>query len=100
MLSLNSFVAVAGASPRTKIATARASAWGSLAAGAAVTVTTGDPVYALTLAWALAAVAADGGISARDAIDESRLATVSRDAARAAKSLVAVAALVAFAEAF
>jgi hypothetical protein len=100
VLSLNSFVAVAGASPRTKIATARASAWGSLAAGAAVTVTTGDPVYALTLAWALAAVAADGGKSARDAVDESRLATISRDAARAAKSLVAVAALVAFAEVF
>ena len=36
-----------------------ASAWVSLAAGATVTVTSGDPVYALTLAWALAAVAAD-----------------------------------------
>ena len=58
------FVAVAGASPRTKITTARASAWVSLAAGATVTVTSGDPVYALTLAWALAAVAADGGKSA------------------------------------
>lgn len=100
VLSLNSFVAVAGASPRTKITTARASAWVSLAAGATVTVTSGDPVYALTLAWALAAVAADGGKSATETIDESRLANVSRDAARAARSLVAVAALVAFAKVF
>lgn len=100
VLSLNSFVAVAGASPRTKITTARASAWASLAAGATVTVTSGDPVYALTLAWALAAVAADGGKSATETIDESRLANVSRDAARAARSLVAVAALVAFAKVF
>ena len=80
VLSLNSFAAVAGASPRTKITTARASAWVSLAAGTTVTVTSGDPVYALTLAWALRRWRRWRESSHGDYRAPSRLANASRDA--------------------
>ena len=57
-MNLNSLVAVAGVAPHKQLSIAFASVYGAGALGAWVTLTTLDPLYALVLAWALAAVAA------------------------------------------
>jgi len=61
--------------------------------GAAVTCGTGDPVYAAVLAWALAAVAADGGRRAKDTLGEVPLLALTHSAAVAARGLAALAAV-------
>ena len=59
LVNMNSFVAKTCALD-TQLAVAFLSSFGAAALGCAVTLRTGDPVYACVIAWALSAVAAKG----------------------------------------
>ncbi|EOD08410.1 hypothetical protein EMIHUDRAFT_465598 [Emiliania huxleyi CCMP1516] len=75
-----------------KEAAASASVVAAVAAAAYVTATTRDPVFAAVIAWALAAVAADGAKSARGLVAEAtldRVRSVARVGCGAAVLLVA-----------
>lgn len=93
VVNLNSLVAVAGAAPHAQLSIAFASVWGAAALGVAVALGTGDAVFAATLAWALAAVASDGGTRTREVMGETPLWALSHGAAWAARALAAASAV-------
>jgi len=99
LVNLNSHVAKTCA-PDTQLATAFLSAFGAGGLGAAVTLTTGDPVYALVIAWALTAVASDGGKRTTETLADVPLKALTKAArwgARAALASVVVSQMPAFA---
>lgn len=65
LVNLHNWLARRGTPLRQKEAAVYASVAAAVGLAAFVTATTKDPVYALVIAWALAAVAADGGKAAR-----------------------------------
>jgi len=95
VVNVNSLVAVAATPPHAQLSFAFASVWGAAALGALVTATSGDPVYAGVLAWALSAVVADGGKRAKDTMGEVPLAALTHSAATAAKGLATIGVVVA-----
>jgi hypothetical protein len=96
VVSLNSFVAVRRVKTSTRVSLAFASTWLAASLGACVTSTSGDPIFALVLAWALSAVASDGGrsdVSDGDTsgVGDVTLSALSHSAATAAKGLTTIA---------
>ena len=81
LVNLNNWLARRGSSVRLKEVAAQGSVALAVATAAAVTITTRDPIFPLVIAWALAAVAADGGKSARGLVPDAVLDRV-RNAAR------------------
>jgi hypothetical protein len=99
LVNLNSHVAKTCA-PDTQLAAAFLSAFGAGGLGAAVTLMTGDPVYALVIAWALTAVASDGGKRTTETLEDVPLKALTKAArwsARAALASVVASRLRAFA---
>eukprot|EP00193_Tetraselmis_chui_P017984 CAMPEP_0177777698 /NCGR_PEP_ID=MMETSP0491_2-20121128/15526_1 /TAXON_ID=63592 /ORGANISM="Tetraselmis chuii, Strain PLY429" /LENGTH=338 /DNA_ID=CAMNT_0019296855 /DNA_START=77 /DNA_END=1093 /DNA_ORIENTATION=+ len=90
VVSLNSLAALTLSLP-AQLATAFASVVGSAVVGTGVTVVTGDPLYALTLAWALSGVASDGGKRCKEVLGEVPLEALTMTASAGARALVAVA---------
>ena len=73
LVNLNNWLARRGTSLGLKEAVAKGSVAAAVVAAAYVTASTRDPVYPLVIAWALAAVAADGSRSARGLVDDATL---------------------------
>ena len=90
-MSANSFAAVAAWPQRTRVSLAFKSTWLAAAAAAYVSATSGDPVPSFVVAWALAALASDGGRSDAGDVGEEALRTLAGAASTAAKLLTAVA---------
>ena len=91
VVSANSFAAVAAWPQRTRVSLAFKSTWLAAAAAAYVSATSGDPVPSFVVAWALAAVASDGGRSEAGDVGEEALRSLAGAASTAAKLLTAVA---------
>eukprot|EP00951_Prasinocladus_malaysianus_P016127 scaffold125195_cov44-Prasinocladus_malaysianus.AAC.2 len=91
VVSLNSLAALT-LQPAAQLATAFVSVTASAATGVAVAFASGDPLYALTLAWALNAVAADGGRRAKETMGELPLQALTLTARAGAYLLLAAAA--------
>lgn len=94
VVSANSFAQVARWAPSTKLSFAFVSVWLAVATAAGVSITTGDPVIALTVAWALSAVAADGGKSDTNEFGDVPLKALAHSAATAAKGLSGIGLLI------
>ena len=85
----NNWLARSGSALSVREAAAYASVAAAVAVAAYVTATTRDPVFAAVIAWALAAVAADGASGARGLIADGRLDRI-RNAARGGCALAVV----------
>ena len=81
LVNFNNWLAKGGASVAVKQIAACASVVSAVCAAVYVTATTRDPIFAAVVAWALAAVAADGAKSARGLVPDAPLDRV-RTAAR------------------
>ena len=92
VVNLNSLAALT-LSHAAQIYVAFSSVFASAIIGSVVTLHTGDPIYAGVLAWALTAVAEDGGRRANDAISEGQLQRLSTAATSCARVLMFVAAV-------
>jgi hypothetical protein len=91
LVSLNSWVAVARWAPGAKLTLAFASTLFATTAAAFVSVTTGDPVVSFVVAWALAAVAVDGGKNDKsEEFSVASLTKLTNAASIAAKALTAL----------
>lgn len=99
VVNANSLVAVVAPPPHVQLSFAFASVWGAAALGALVTANTGDPLFAGVLAWALSAVAADGGRRVKETLGEVPLAALTHSAATAARALAGLGVVVAGARA-
>jgi hypothetical protein len=91
VVSANSFAAVAAWPKQTRVSLAFKSTWLAAAAAAYVSATSNDPVPSFVVAWALAAVASDGGESDAGEINKEALRSLAGAAATAAKLLAAFA---------
>jgi len=79
LVNLNSFVAKT-CGVDTQLAVAFASAYGAAALGVAVSTATGDALYGCVVAWALAAVASDGGKRASETLGDVPLRALAKAA--------------------
>lgn len=91
VVSANSFAAVAAWPKQTRVSLAFKSTRLAAAAAAYVSATSGDPVPSFVVAWALAAVASDGGESDAGDVGREALRSLASTAATAAKLLFAFA---------
>ena len=88
LVNLNSFVAKT-CGVDTQLAVAFASAYGAAALGVAVSASSGDALYGCVVAWALAAVASDGGKRTTETLGEVPLRALAK-AARWSSRIVLV----------
>ena len=80
LVNLNNWLARRGTSLWVKEAAALSSVAAAVAASGYVTATTRDPIFAIVIAWALAAVAADGSRSARGLVADAVLDRIKKAA--------------------
>lgn len=73
LVNLNNYLARRGTPLRVREGAAYASVAAAVAAAAYVTASTGDPIFAAVIAWALAAVASDGARDARGLVSDTIL---------------------------
>lgn len=98
LVNVNKYLALRGSDLRVKEAGALGSVAVAAAAAAYVLRTTGDPLYGFVVAWALAAVAADGGRqAARGLVPDAPIDRVVGAAKAAAVAVGAVACVAPFA---
>ena len=88
LVNMNSFVAKTCALD-TQIAVAFLSSFGAAALGCVVTLRTGDPVYACVVAWALSAVASDGGKRTSETLGDAPLKALAKSARWSARIALA-----------
>jgi len=88
LVNMNSFVAKTCALD-TQLAVAFLSSFGAAALGCAVTLRTGDPVYACVIAWALSAVASDGGKRTSETLGDTPLKALAKSARWSARIALA-----------
>ena len=88
LVNMNSFVAKTCALD-TQLAVAFLSSFGAAALGCAVTLRTGDPVYACVIAWALSAVASDGGKRTSETLGDAPLKALAKSARWSARIALA-----------
>ena len=73
LVNFNNWLARVGRSLRTKEIAAHGSVLVALAAATYVSLSTADPIFAVVIAWALVAVAVDGGKAARGLVSDDVL---------------------------
>lgn len=78
LVNLNNWLARRASSLRVREGAAYASVAAAVGAAAYVTATTRDPIFAAVIAWALAAVAADGASAARGLVAEATLGRIGK----------------------